>query len=261
MWDVVVLMTHWADFCASLLGFTESLLDLNNDGLNGCLVSMEPSPRKKHPFMQSPVLKLLHVTFAEYSSVCMWTCRWLYNHRANKHRWLLIKEPSRHIPRQYQVSRCSPECFSDQRGSKRAVTVKFLCLPLPLMWAPGNTADYPAPQQPGRTCDSPSGCRPRTGAPLHHPVKTNRTSVCVLVHRSVRVKSRENPNSPTHMHAHPSSWIKGNFRATKALKVFHLSSIHHHRWRNNRRQKRCGHNNTTHSTISTTTVRSLQRCH
>lgn len=45
------------------------------------------------------------------------------------------------------------------------------------MWAPSNTVDCPAPQQPGRTYDSPSGCRPRTGAPLHHPVKTKLTSV------------------------------------------------------------------------------------
>lgn len=29
--------------CETLLGFTESLLDLNKDELNACLVSMEPS--------------------------------------------------------------------------------------------------------------------------------------------------------------------------------------------------------------------------
>lgn len=39
--------------CATLLGFTESLLDLNRDELNGCLVSMEPSA----PFILLTYLK------------------------------------------------------------------------------------------------------------------------------------------------------------------------------------------------------------
>lgn len=100
--------------------------------------------------------------------------------------------------------------------------IKPPCLPLPQMWAPGNTAGCPAPQQPGRTCDSPSGCRPRTGAPLHHPVKTKRTWVCVSVHAgvSVCVMSRENPTSPSHMPA----WVHWSGESlcvtTKALKVF-----------------------------------------
>jgi len=70
--------------------------------------------------------------------------------------------------------------FLDLRKS-RGATLESACLPLPQMWAPGNTVDCPAPQQPGRTCDSPSGYRPRTGAPLHHPVKTKLTSVCASV--------------------------------------------------------------------------------
>lgn len=56
------------------------------------------------------------------------------------------------------------------------------------MWAPGNTAGSPDPLQPGRTCDSPSGCRPHTGAPLHHPVKTIQTSVFASVHAWVQIQ-------------------------------------------------------------------------
>lgn len=59
---------------------------------------------------------------------------------------------------------------------------EFVCLPLPQTWAPGNIADCPAPQQPGKIFDSLSGCRPHTGAPLHHPVKTKQTSIWVCTH-------------------------------------------------------------------------------
>lgn len=73
------------------------------------------------------------------------------------------------------------------------------------MWAPGNTVDCRAPRQPSRTCDSPSGCKPHTGAPLHHPVKTKQTSVCVCACKLRRcqcvcmcVSSWEKPSSSTH---------------------------------------------------------------
>ena len=79
---------------------------------------------------------------------------------------------------------------------------------MPQTWAPGNTAGCPAPRRPGRTCDSPSGCRPRTGAPLHHPVETKRTSVFVSVRASVdavRLCIMSIPNVHTHAHTNATS--------------------------------------------------------
>ena len=62
-------------------------------------------------------------------------------------------------------------------------------LPLPQTWAPGNTGGCPAPQQPGRTCDSPSGYRPHTGAPLHRPAGTKHRHVwaCPRIFTQARV--------------------------------------------------------------------------
>lgn len=171
---VPALMVYFLPFCASSpLGFTESLLDLNMDELNGCLVSMEFSPGWTHPFVQ--------FTFLQSASASLYEDIVKY---ITEKTWLFIKELSRDMHLNVPQSR------------------ELLCLPLPQMWAPGNTADCPAPQQPGRTCDSPSGCRPRTEAPLHHPVKTKRTSVCVSVHASEDAKSVPSPESPPFAHIH-----------------------------------------------------------
>lgn len=108
---------------------------------------------------------------------------------------------------------------------KKGATVELLCLPLPQMWAPGNTADCPAPQQPGRTCDSPSGCRPRTGAPLHHPVKTKQTSVCVYASvdaMSVRPqRSQIHPYMFMHILVHWPIWHEGLSSVSSLV-------LHHH---------------------------------
>ena len=47
--------------------------------------------------------------------------------------------------------------------------------PWPQMWVPGNTDGCRVPQQPGRTCDAPSGWWPHTGAPPHHPARGQRS--------------------------------------------------------------------------------------
>lgn len=74
-------------------------------------------------------------------------------------------------------------------SERNSLKVESLNPPLLLMWAPSNTVDCPAPQQPGRTYDSPSGCRPRTGAPLHHPVETKLTSVFLGLPKQMQTRS------------------------------------------------------------------------
>lgn len=108
--------------------------------------------------------------------------------------------------------RCVMLAFNKQtdpsRLSKTHSTLDSFGLPLPQMWAPGNTGDSPTLRQPGRTCDSPSGCRPHTGAPLHHPVKTELTSVCASVRAETELgvwmsdpeRNPIHPHTNTHTH-------------------------------------------------------------
>lgn len=103
-----------------------------------------------------------------------------------------------------------------------SATVESLCLPLPQMWAPGNRAGCQVPQQPGRTCDSPSGCKPRTGAPLHHPVKT-KTDLSVRV-CACEYRRYVSERTPIHAHTCANLLIRGD-SITGALTVCSCCSV------------------------------------
>lgn len=113
----------------------------------GCLVAMEFLPQWMHPFIRFTSFKMLNA-LASTSKQDWWS-------------WIPLEK---HV-----------------RGKDRA-TVGVFCLPSPQTWALGNTGGCPAPQPPGRTCDSPSGYRPHTGAPLHHPVGTKHRHVWACPH-------------------------------------------------------------------------------
>lgn len=129
----------------------------------GCLVSMEFSPQWRHLFIRFTSFKMLNA-LASTSEQAWWS-------------WIPLEK--------------------HMRGTDRA-TVSAFCLPSPQTWAPGNTGGCPAPQQPGRTYDSPSGCRPHTGAPLHHPVGTKHRHVwaCphIFTHARVNILVQESKN-------------------------------------------------------------------
>lgn len=102
---------HWI-FARPKQGWTKCM-----SGFHGALDSFHP--------VHFPEI-LLHVTFAEYISFCAWTYNWLPKCKVTKRRWLLIKELSFE-----DVAVFSPQCFSDQRGSKKVQQwsyCAYLCL-------------------------------------------------------------------------------------------------------------------------------------
>lgn len=112
----------------------------------GCLVTMEFLPQWMHLFIRFTSFKMLNALASTSEQDWSW------------------------IPLEKLV-----------REKDRA-TVGVFCLPSPQTWARGNTGGCPTPQPPGRTCDSPSGYRPHTGAPLRHPVGTKHRHVWAYPH-------------------------------------------------------------------------------